>query len=110
MKQAEEFSFQFDAYLQALEEVPVVEESRIPAIMGFLVHFAQLVASMGLEKLRALEVEEQSRQRLEDQVEKRTFELKQQAKDLQQEIAERKKVEAEKEQFYTFFQTASDIW
>ena len=49
--QAEAFGFPQGEYLAALEEVSVVEESRLPAIMDFLVHFAQLVAAMGLEKL-----------------------------------------------------------
>lgn len=93
IKQAQEFAFQVDEYMEALEEVPVVEELRIPAIMSFLVHFAQMVASMGLEKLHALEVEEQSGQRLKEQVEKRTLALKQQAKELRKEITNRKQAE-----------------
>lgn len=93
IKQAKDFAFQVDEYMEALDEVPVVEEFRIPAIMSFLVHFAQLVASMGLEKLHALEVEEQSGQRLKEQVEKRTFALKRQAKELQKEITNRRQAE-----------------
>lgn len=50
-KQAEEFGFPVDDYLAALDEAPVIDEERIPAIMDFLVHFAEMVASMGLEQL-----------------------------------------------------------
>jgi len=52
-KQAGEFDFPVKDYMAALEEVPVVDESRVSAIMAFLVHFSELVAAMGLEKLHA---------------------------------------------------------
>ncbi len=74
-KQATDFGFPLNEYMKALGDVPVVEETRIPAIMDFLVHFANLVAAMGLEKLRSVEIEEKARQNLEVQVEERTREL-----------------------------------
>ena len=73
--QAREFDFPLSDYMKALDEVPVVEEDRVPSIMNFLVHFSQLMAAMGLEKLHSLEVEEKSRQVLEAQVRERTREL-----------------------------------
>jgi len=93
VKQAAEFAFPLDEYLRALELVPVVEESRLPAIMDFLVHFAELVADMGFEKLRALEVEERSRRRLEELVERRTAALEERSKKLLEEITERKRAQ-----------------
>jgi ligand-binding sensor protein len=47
-KQAAEFAFPVDEYLRVLGEVLVVKESRLPAIMNFLTHYAQLVAGMAL--------------------------------------------------------------
>ncbi|CCQ74216.1 PocR ligand-binding domain-containing protein [Magnetospira sp. QH-2] len=76
-QQANTFGLPVADYMGALDEVPVVDEARIPPIMGFLVHFANLVASMGLEKLRSLQIEETARQSLEIQVEERTAELRQ---------------------------------
>ncbi|MFC1748901.1 PocR ligand-binding domain-containing protein [Pseudomonadota bacterium] len=51
-QQAKAFGFPLDDYLEALAEVPIVAEERLAPIMSFLVNFAQLIAQMGLEKLR----------------------------------------------------------
>lgn len=51
--QAIQAGFDKSAYLSALNEVPIVSEQRLPTILGFLTGFANLVASMGLQRLRA---------------------------------------------------------
>ena len=52
-KQAGTFAFDPAEYLKALDEVPIVSEEKLPDILGFLVGFAQLVASLSLSRLRA---------------------------------------------------------
>lgn len=74
-EQARQFGFDSAAYMAALDDVPVVEEKRIPRIMGFLGKFAQLIATMGLDRFKIIEAEKESRQQLEELVQKRTEEL-----------------------------------
>jgi PAS domain S-box-containing protein len=56
-KQAEEFGFDTADYLAALDEVPVISEEKLPAILGFLTRFARLIASLNLEWIKAAEAE-----------------------------------------------------
>jgi serine phosphatase RsbU (regulator of sigma subunit)/ligand-binding sensor protein len=93
-RQAKEFNLPVSDYMSALDEVPVVDDTKVPAIMGFLVHFAHMVAGMGLEKVRSLRIEEQARERLEEQVQERTADLQQAIHNLGTEIEERQKTEA----------------
>ena len=53
LRQAEQYGFDADDYLRALEQVPIVEEDRLPAILGFLTGFAELAATIGTERARA---------------------------------------------------------
>ena len=65
-EQAEEFGFDTAGYFQALDEVPIVREEKLPAILGFLTGFTQLVTSLSLERIRAREAEKASEQRAEE--------------------------------------------
>ncbi|OQX32523.1 MAG: hypothetical protein B0D96_13530, partial [Candidatus Sedimenticola endophacoides] len=80
--QAEAFGFDRDAYMEALSEVPVIEEGRVPGIMRFLVAFAQLIGHMGLERLKMRQSEEMARHSLEREVAERTEALQRQADEL----------------------------
>lgn len=51
-KQAEEAGFDMADYSRALDEVPIVPEEKLPAILGFLTGFAGLAGSLGLERIR----------------------------------------------------------
>jgi ligand-binding sensor protein len=51
--QCAEFGFQHDHYFQALAEVPVVDERKIPAILKMLVGFASQIAKQSLAEHRA---------------------------------------------------------
>ena len=48
-EQAERFDYDREAYLAAIEEAPVMEEARLPSILGFLAGFARMVATMSLD-------------------------------------------------------------
>ncbi len=51
--QCAEFGFDHDAYFQALAEVPIIEEQKIPAILKMLVGFANQIAKQSLAEYRA---------------------------------------------------------
>lgn len=52
-RQARDTGFDEAEYLKAIAEVPIIDEGRLPAILGFLVRFANLVASMSMERAKA---------------------------------------------------------
>lgn len=52
LRQAQQYGFDTDDYLRALEKVPIVEEDRLPAILSFLTGFAELTATIGTERAR----------------------------------------------------------
>ena len=69
--QADELGFDRAAYLKAVHEAPVINETRLPSILGFLTRFARLMGSFAVEQWRARQAElsirnhalEQQRQR-----------------------------------------------
>ena len=97
-RQAEQMGFDREAYFKALSEVPIVSKEKLPSILGFLSGFAKLIASFGLQRLRAERITaELSRQHkmLEHLIDKRTHELQVSNQKLQKEIVEREQAEAE---------------
>ena len=56
LRQAAKYGFEENAYLDALWEVPIVTEENLTAILNFLVIFAEMVATMGLNELRQTKV------------------------------------------------------
>ncbi|MBF0147020.1 MAG: PocR ligand-binding domain-containing protein [Magnetococcales bacterium] len=54
---AQAAGFDEHAYLTALAEVPVMDEQRLTAILGFLIRLANLVASQCMERLQARQSE-----------------------------------------------------
>lgn len=61
--QARECGFDEADYLRAVSEAPVVDEARLPMILGFLTGFARLLSTMSLARQRADEAQrELSRQ------------------------------------------------
>ena len=56
-RQASIYGFDETDYLDAIFEVPVLEEENLPAILGFLTNFAEMTAKMGLEHFKQIETE-----------------------------------------------------
>lgn len=56
--QAQEFGFDEEAYIEALHKINIVPEHRIKPIMEFYSKLGQILASMGLERLRRIEAAE----------------------------------------------------
>ncbi len=55
--QAREYGFDPAAYLEAVHEAPVMDETRLPFILGFLVRFTKLIGSFSVEQWRARQAE-----------------------------------------------------
>jgi PAS domain S-box-containing protein len=53
--QAVQYGFDEAAFMNALSEVPVISEERLPAILNFLTVFGEMVATVGMERLRHME-------------------------------------------------------
>lgn len=70
-RQAAEFGFDEAAYLDALNEVPVIDERKLPAIVSFLTGFSNWVAETSLAQKR----NEAMQAELEQRVQERTQEL-----------------------------------
>ncbi|MFH1115672.1 MAG: PAS domain S-box protein [Pseudomonadota bacterium] len=57
--QAVKFGFDQDAYLKALACVPVVNPERLGPILEFLSGYAEMLGTMGLERMRQLQITQQ---------------------------------------------------
>jgi PAS domain S-box-containing protein len=57
-KQAAEYGFDQDAYLDALSRVPIIPESQIQTAINFLLHLTSLLGEMGLRRIKQLETME----------------------------------------------------
>jgi ligand-binding sensor protein len=64
-EQAAKFGYPEAEYLKAVAEAPVVDEKRLPVILGFLCGFARLISTMSLARLRG----DAAQQRLQEQAE-----------------------------------------
>lgn len=56
--QAQELGFDVDAYLEALERVPVIPEDKIESCMKYFARLAEMLSYMGLNQLKQKEAEE----------------------------------------------------
>ncbi|CAA7619115.1 putative Histidine kinase [Candidatus Terasakiella magnetica] len=66
VSQAEELGLERDAYLAAIREAPVMDEARLPSILGFLARFAKLIGSFAVEQWRARQAEQNIRDQAEE--------------------------------------------
>lgn len=57
-KQAKKLGYDEDAYIKAIQSVPVLNEERLPDLLGFLSGFAHMLASLSVERHRAARAEE----------------------------------------------------
>jgi hemerythrin-like metal-binding protein/PAS domain S-box-containing protein len=64
-EQARRYGYPEADYLKAVSEAPLLDERRLPAILGFLTGFSRLVATMSLARLRADQTQEQLKQQAE---------------------------------------------
>jgi PAS domain S-box-containing protein len=60
-EQAREFSLNEEAYIRAFREIPVMPEEKFRSALSFLAKLTEIVASIGLTRMRELEAGEQRR-------------------------------------------------
>ncbi|MBI5571205.1 MAG: response regulator [Desulfomonile tiedjei] len=65
-RQAQEHGFDEDDYLTAIKEVPMLDEAKLPSILGFLSGFAKMVGSLSLDRIRASQATEDIKRRAEE--------------------------------------------
>lgn len=65
-RQAREYGFDENAYLEALRRVPVIPEEQIERIMKFYMQLGQFLASIGLSRKRQIEWAEQALRKQEE--------------------------------------------
>ena len=65
-RQAEEFGLEAERYLEAIAEVPVIAESKLEPILGYLVGLAQAAAKAVMGRRQAQEAEALLAKRVED--------------------------------------------
>ncbi|MBF0274936.1 MAG: response regulator, partial [Nitrospinae bacterium] len=92
-EQAEKFGFDTDAYLEAVQEAPVMEEKKLPYILGYLAHFARLLGSFSVEQYRTKQAEFAIRERNQEMVRERVaaINLAEDAQKARDELAEYQK-------------------
>jgi two-component system sensor histidine kinase/response regulator len=66
LRQAHERGFDEADYLNAIKEVPVISEAKLPSILGFLSGFAKMVGSLSLERIRASQATSDIKRRAEE--------------------------------------------
>lgn len=86
LRQAEQFGFAKEEYLEMLSHVPVIAEEKMRQVMSFLTDLTILLGNSAIDKKELLHLNKN----LEQLVQARTIELK-------EELAIRKKAEQEKE-------------
>jgi len=71
---AQRYGFDEKAYMQALDEVSIVEEEKSQKILHFLTEFTKFISSMALDKIRVVEAEKKYQdelsQKIKEEVEK----------------------------------------
>jgi PAS domain S-box-containing protein len=78
-RQAAEFGFDEQAYLNALDEVAIISKEKIAPIMDFLTSYAETLAAMGLDRIRKKNYQEEilhHRNNLEEIVREQTADLR----------------------------------
>lgn len=58
LKQAEQYGFNPENYLKALEKVPVVSKEKVLTVMDFLLNMTRLISDMTFQKLEQMELNE----------------------------------------------------
>lgn len=92
-KQAEEFKYDQRAYIESVSHIPILTKEKVNAAMAYFAHLADMLSSMGLNRLRQKETEEmliKANERLEERVAERTEKLAIANKKLKIDIRKRK--------------------
>jgi ligand-binding sensor protein len=109
ISQAEDFGFDKNAYLDALDRVPIISDNYLRKMMGFFSRLAHLIGEMGLARMHLMVANielKKHREQLEEEVTVRTAELRFANTQLQEEISERERAATERERLIGELQSA----
>ena len=67
-RQAREYGFDETAYIEALHRVPIISKDQVETIMVFYSQLAQILAAMGLERIRKLEAADKALREREERL------------------------------------------
>lgn len=76
--QAIELGFPVDKYIEALRGVPIIPKPMVEPFIMFMAHFSEVLAFMGLERLRLLQTQKsllETQNLMEEKIQERTAEL-----------------------------------
>lgn len=85
-RQAAEFGFPINPYLDALRRVPIIPLPMIEPFIIFLSQFAELLAYMGLEHIRLLQTQKsllETQDKMEEKIQERTREVQEMGQKMQ---------------------------
>ncbi|WP_432663797.1 PocR ligand-binding domain-containing protein [Wukongibacter baidiensis] len=92
-KQAEMFGYDQDSYMETVSQIPIFTREKVEATMAYFSNLADMLSSMGLNRLRQKETENlliKANEKLEERVIERTRKLAIANKKLQIDIRRRK--------------------
>lgn len=94
--QAEEFGYDINRYMEAVSQIPIFTKEKVEASMAYFFHLADMLSSMGLDRLKQKETQKlliKVNERLEERVAKRTEKLAIANNKLQKDIIKRRIIE-----------------
>lgn len=97
-KQAEEYGFDVNEYLEALSKVPILTKDKVEAYMAYYAKLAKMLSNVGLDRLKKNETEKlllKQKEHLENMVMERTSKLYEINKKLEKDILRRECIEKE---------------
>ena len=65
-RQARDLGYDEEDYVASIKEVPMMDEAKLPSILGFLSGFAKIVGSLSLDRIRASQATEDIKRRAEE--------------------------------------------
>jgi len=85
-RQALELGFPVAKYMEALRRVPIIPKPMVEPFITFMAHFGEVLAFMGLERLRLLETQQsllETQEQMEEKIRERTHELHEMSRKMQ---------------------------
>lgn len=113
--QAEEFGYEVNTYMEAVSQIPIFTKEKVGASMAYFFHLADMLSSMGLDRLKQRESEKlliKVNEKLEEEVAKRTNKLAIANNKLKEDInklqAMERKLKESKEKYRTLIEIMPD--
>ncbi len=115
-EQARQVGFDENDYLNAIKKVPIINQEKLPAILGFLANLSSLIATLSIQQLKAEDSERKMREgrrtalKLADEANQARDELAKYKDHLEKLIKERTSdLQASEERFRTLVQNVPGV-